>query len=543
MAISTEVTNANRAATPAPNGDALATCVMQRAAPWTTPGAPGGAVAVLRDGEVCLREAFGLADLATGAPFTPQTVFHICSLTKQFTTTALLLLEEEGRVDLGASVRAVLTELPDVFAPITLRHLATNTSGLRDYMVLPGIATGMPFGDFTRESTTQLIHAQRTLMFPPGTRAVYSNTNFVLLGWLMERIENRPLADIFERRIFAPLGMRETRFLTQTQPQPEGSAVGYYADERGGYRSPRLNVYEAGDGGVWSTLDDLILWERNFFANRLGRGDVFERLTEAPTLRDGTRSWYAYGLGTGRFRGAFWQGHSGGLSGMGLNRLHFPEQKFSAIVIANGPQGLDPQDFTFEIAACLLPDTQPSMPLEPMRRDVWRAHAGVYCHGEGAQIVRLRLDAEALLLDTSASTTRLTAQRDDIACDSREAVQVRVLDAQRVAVRFAPGPWLEFQRVGAMSEPTPQACCGRFHSRELDARYVIERDGDGYRLQILGPQGSAPTFSLERWANDVFVVLAPSGARTGVTLTFLGDRSTLLVSAPKAERILFEREI
>src|SRR5690606_8681767 len=147
------------------------------------------------------------------------------------------------------------------------------------------------------------------------------------------------------------------------QPQPEGSAVGYYTDERGGYRSPRLNVYEAGDGGVWSTLDDLIMWERNFFANRLGRGDVFERLTEAPTLRDGTRSWYAYGLGTGRFRGAFWQGHSGGLSGMGLNRLHFPEQKFSAIVIANGPQGLDPQDFTFEIAACLLPDMQPSMPL------------------------------------------------------------------------------------------------------------------------------------------------------------------------------------
>src|SRR5690606_8981283 len=120
--------------------------------------------------------------------------------------------------------------------------------------------------------------------------------------------------------------------------------------------------YEAGDGGIWSTLDDLIVWERNFLDNRLGRGYLLARLTRTPTLLDGTPSWYGYGLGTGRFRNAFWQGHSGGLSGMGLNCLHFPEQRLSVVVVANGPGGVDPQDFTFEIAACLLPEAAPSAP-------------------------------------------------------------------------------------------------------------------------------------------------------------------------------------
>ncbi len=523
---------------------AFAACIERLALPWNAPGSPGGAVAVMRDGEVLLRKAWGLADVQAGLPFTPQTVFHVCSLTKQFTTTALLLLEEEGRVDLDASVRAVLTELPGVFAPLTPRHLATNTSGLRDYMVLPGLANGTPFGTFSRELTTQLIHAQRSLMYEPGTRAVYSNTNFVLLGWLLERIEEMSLAEIFDRRIFAPLGMHNTRFLESTQPQPAGSAVGYYANPSGGYRAPRLTVYEAGDGGVWSTLDDLIVWERNFLDNRLGRGDLFERLTHAPTLRDGTQSWYAYGLGTGLFRNAFWQGHSGGLSGMGLNRLHFPAERISAIVVANGPQGLDPQDFTFEIAACLLPDVESSAPAA-LRLQNWGDYAGVYQHGAGAQTVRLRVDADALWLDTATSEAQLTGQRAEVACDASEGTQVRAVGDRRIAVRFAPGPWLAFQQVNNTTTDASASLdvfCGRFHSGELDSRYVIERRGEKLELQISGPQTGTQSFTLERWANDVFMVLTPTGARTGATLTFESTSVSLLLSAPKAESILFERE-
>lgn len=516
--------------------------------PWRR-GGPGGVAALLRDGEIVAMTAEGRADLATGLRWTPDTPFHICSCTKQYTAVVLLLLEKRGLLSLDDDARRHVAGLPDTGTTITLRHLVTNTSGLRDYLAMPSLVSGRPARRVTEEMTRGLIFGQRTTMFAPGSAYRYSNTNFALLGWTIEAVTGAALAEVFDDFIFAPLGMADTQFRVQSNPGPAGGAVGYEGRTEAGFHAPNLEIYEAGDGGVWSTLNDLIRWELNLLSPRVGSAALIARLAEPAQLNDGRLSWYGFGHGTGMRRGVKWFGHAGGLSGMTVNRVHFPGRRLSAI--AAGNSGLiDAETLTFAMTDAMLggvPDASPA--LEEPSPDEIAALSGVYqAPGQGVVAV-VEGRSGGLYLRVHRATVRLMRNGSGVFTDDGGWFR---LAARQGGLDLAIGrdaAQVHFDRApSASAEGEDERLQGRFRSRELNTVYSVERRNGTFWLSIEGPSGGATALPLVRHARDIFEIAVPDSAGTprpgGIPITFgrEGSRaSALYVSAQGAERICFER--
>jgi CubicO group peptidase (beta-lactamase class C family) len=510
-------------------------------APWDVLGMPGGVAAVVRDGETIYAKGFGLADLVNTAPFTPRSVFHICSVTKQFTALCILMLEARGMLQLNDPVHRYLPSLPDFGASITIGQLTTNISGLRDYMALPFLADGLRFKSLSKQDTVRLILNQRSLQSTPGARYGYSNTNFVLLGWIIEALTNRPLGEIFHEWIFAPLGMSDTRLLTQSAPGPEGGVVGYYPDGNGLFVAPRLDVYEAGDGGIWSSLNDLILWERNFVECRIGSPELFDRLATPARLVDGTPSWYAHGLGTGTHGGAFWQGHSGGLSGMSVNRLYFPEHKLSVVAASNGP-GLDVEGLTFRIADRFLPPEATPHAITPVVVDVADDWAGVYQSEDRGRTAVLTRSGDTPVLEWLSQPYVLSRRDGVMLCDESGMCALTVEGKggqRRMQLRLGRGGAIALAVRTYGPAVSAAHFCGTYRSTELESCYAIEEADGDLSVTIRGPRSASVTFALRRVADDVFYPLH-KGQPLGAVITFPAA-GTLSISASKAENILFQR--
>ncbi len=304
------------------------------------PGMPGAAVAVLVDGEVVHRRGYGFADIEGGVAFTPETNYPIASMTKQFTTTCILLLEEEGRLSLGDDYRVYLPEMPDFGAPITIDNLCTNTSGIRDIFALVSLAGGARLEPRQRELVAEIIGRQRTLNFPTGSQYRYSNPNFQMLSWIIERITGQRLAEFMVERIFEPLGMRHTALQDLRDAPMTGGARAYDGGTRDDLRPTEWDAFArsgSGEGGgaIWSTLDDLIFWEQNFSHNIIGSPGLLDRLPWTPQIPGGDQSFYGRGLFVGSHRGQSWQGHSGGLGPYTCNRVRFPDAGLSVIMLSN----------------------------------------------------------------------------------------------------------------------------------------------------------------------------------------------------------------
>lgn len=515
--------------------------------PWRR-GGPGGVAALMIDGEVVFSAAEGLADLDARRPFTADTPFHICSCTKQYTAAALLLLEAEGRLSLDDDIHRYVPQLAYFGAPITLRHLVTNTSGLRDYLAMPALATGRPARRVTEEMTRDLIFGQRSLMFAPGAAFRYSNTNFALLGWAIERVCGRTLAECFDDMIFAPLGMTKTCFLVQSNPGPADGAVGYEGGGDAGFHAPNLEIYEAGDGGVWSTLADLVRWEETLLRPRIGTPALWARFAAPTRLSDGRESWYGLGHGTGVYRGAAWFGHAGGLSGMTVNRAHYPGGRISAI--AAGNSGLiDAETATFALAGSALGGADDAPPtLAPVPPEAIARWTGVYQSDDGAATLVLENREGGLFLKIHRAEARLGLAADGALADEggwfrvsgngEEASLVMGRGAAPRLMRRAPPPPAD----GGFTD-----VCGVYRSAELGARYRISPRDGALWAHIEGPWGGSGSLPLIARAFQVFEAARADAAGAlrpaGVTLTFRRGRDgamRMIVSTGGAEGLVFE---
>ncbi len=298
--------------------------------PEAFPG-PGGAVAVVKDGQVLVRHAWGFANAELRIPFTPRSLFRMCSITKQFTCAAML----DQFPDPSALDGAVQAQLPLLDGPAPgAAHLAHNQSGLRDYWALAmllGAPAESAFGDHESEL---LIRATRSLQFTPGTRFSYSNNNFRILSNALESQTGRSFAEILRTRIFDRVGM-ETAFLAaDTRAMPDGTD-GYEGSVSAGFRAAENRILWTGDAGLGASLDDMIAWERHIDATRDQPDSLYGRISRAVTFADGTAASYGYGLARGIDRGRVFTGHGGALRGWRSNRLHLPEERLSVVVMLN----------------------------------------------------------------------------------------------------------------------------------------------------------------------------------------------------------------
>ena len=334
-------------------------------APWTERNTPGCSVAVMRGGELLFAKGYGAANLEYDIPITPSTVFHVASVSKQFTALALALLVAEGKVSWDDDIRRYAPELPDFGTPVTLRQLAHHTSGIRDQWALLQMAGWRWGGDVIRQSDVlDLLSRQAALNFAPGTDYVYSNSGYTLLAVVIERVSGQTLPEFTARRLFRPLGMAHTVFRDDHTTLVRNRAYAYARDGFGNYRLSIPDFAIAGATSLFTTVEDLARWNRNFGTGEVGGRDVLRQLAEPGALDDGTRLSYAFGLAHGTHRGRRTIGHGGTDAGYRSEFLRFPDEDVAVAVLCNSGTA-DPGRVARDIADIFLPPTGGDVFLPP----------------------------------------------------------------------------------------------------------------------------------------------------------------------------------
>lgn len=318
-----------------PDAAQLTRKVDELFAGWDRGDAPGCALAVIEGGRIVYSRGYGMAQLEHGVRITPDTVFNVASVSKQFTAASVALLARQGRLSLDDGVRKYVPELPAHAEPITIRQLVHHTSGLRDYTELIELSDDRIENVHTDEDILRILGRQKGLNFKPGERFLYSNSGYVLLGVVVARVTGKSLREFEDEFIFRPLGMSRSVLYDDRTMVVKDRASGYAPAGGGGY-SARASLWDrVGDGGMLTTVGDLALWDQNFYAPKVGDPALINLLTTPGATAGGGRVPYAFGLEPARYRGLPVLMHGGSIRGFRAQAYRFPEQKFSVVCLCN----------------------------------------------------------------------------------------------------------------------------------------------------------------------------------------------------------------
>ena len=249
---------------------------------WNKPGSPGAAVAVVQNGRLAFQKGYGTANLEYDIPISPDTVFHVASVSKQFTAMSIVLLEQDGKLSLADDVRKYLPELPDYGHRIAIRNLLQHTSGVRDQWQTLGLAGWRLDDVITQKQILRMMFRQMELNFEPGTRHLYSNAGSTLLAEIVARVSGKPLPDFCDERIFRPLGISAPHFHDDHRRIVRGRAYSYEAAPL--YRASPLNYANVGATSLFTTAPDLVKWLDNFREPKVGGRAAVARLQEQAVL-------------------------------------------------------------------------------------------------------------------------------------------------------------------------------------------------------------------------------------------------------------------
>jgi CubicO group peptidase (beta-lactamase class C family) len=354
------------------------------------PDTPGCVLGVIRDGNFVYKRGYGMGSLELRIPLTPESVFYMGSVSKQFTAASVMLAAEQGYLSLDDDVRKYIPELPSYGQTIALRQMLHHTSGLRDLVTLLPLS-GRNWEDlhpFTE--LLDLVTHQRSLNYKPGDEYLYSNTNYFLLAEIVHRATGKSLSRFAEENIFKPLGMTQTRFYDDHSVIVPGRVSAYAPREGGGFRvNWSTNFDTAGPGGLMSTVDDLLLWDRNFYANKLGKGTLLQEIQSQGVLNNGERIDYAMGLLVSSYRGLPIVEHGGSFFGYRTELLRFPDQKFSVICLCNLSTS-NPSGLAHQVADIYLKDSfhDEHAAVVTSREDP-KAFTGIYRNAEEHSVVEV----------------------------------------------------------------------------------------------------------------------------------------------------------
>ncbi len=279
------------------------------------PNNPGCQLAISRNGKIVFSKAWGLADLERNVPYTTETVTEAGSITKQFTAAAILLLQQQGKLSLNDDVRKYIPELPNYGTVIRLKHLLHHTSGLREWSELEAI-TGWPRTTkaYTNQDVLQMLYRQQRLNNTPGTEFIYSNSNYLLLTLIVERVSGMSLPDFTKQYIFKPAGMTHTSWRDDYKKIVPNRGIAYIK-KNGTYKINMPNESVYGPGGLLTTTEDLLKWTNFFLDNKLGSPGLLAKQLALEPLPGGADASYAAGLFIGKFKGYDIVSHTGQTAG------------------------------------------------------------------------------------------------------------------------------------------------------------------------------------------------------------------------------------
>jgi CubicO group peptidase (beta-lactamase class C family) len=304
-------------------------------AQWNKPDSPGCALAIIKDGRVLYKRGYGNANLDYDIPISSKTVFNIGSVSKQFTAMSIAILARQGKLSLDDDIRKYLPELPQYSALITIRRLIYHTSGIREYSHLMQLA-GTRFQDATADDDYKIIARQKQLNFNPGDEYLYSNSGYLLLARIVQKVSGKSLRAFAEENVFKPLGMVNTRFQDDKSEVIRNRATGYSPRAGGGFAIESTTSDAVGAGDLLTTIDDLILWDRFFDQNNLPGGqDLIRDALTRGTLNNGEKIDYGFGLDIETYRGLNEFGHGGANTGFTADMVRFPDQHFTVFCLCN----------------------------------------------------------------------------------------------------------------------------------------------------------------------------------------------------------------
>ena len=416
---------------PAAGQDNLTAQVDELFAGYNRTDSPGCALGVIRDGQLVYARGYGMASLELGVPIGSHTVFYIGSTSKQFVAASIVLAAKQGHLSLDDDIRTHLPEIPDYGPPVTIRHMIHHTSGLRDYLTLMALA-GLPYENlYTNDELVELVARQKELNFAPGAEYLYSNSGYFLLAQIIKRATGLSLREFARQNIFQPLGMRNTHFHDDSRMVVPNRAMAYSPAEGGGFELEWYNNFDkVGSGGLLTTVEDLLLWDRNFYDDKLGDVGLVEQMLVRGVLNEGKELDYAFGLQHGEYRGLRTVAHGGSFMGFRAQLLRFPEQRFSVAVLCN-LGSTNPSRLARRVAAVYLAEKLQPVPEEAGReRPSGRqgsgdtvaltaaeleAYAGSYYSEELRATYRLMVQEGALTAQVGRRPRRsLTAVEDDM---------------------------------------------------------------------------------------------------------------------------------
>jgi len=482
-----------------PQGTDVSALADRVFAPWNSTRGPGCVVGIGKGGNTLLARGYGMADLTSERPLSARSILESGSVAKQFTAMAVMLLMQDGKVLLDADARTYLPELPKFSRPITVRNLLTHTSGLREWSNLVELQ-GWPRGTrmHTQDVVYDLITKQKALNYPVGDYYSYTNSGFLLLRTLVERVSGKPFAQFTAERIFVPLGMSNTRWRDDYTTIVPGLAQAY---RRGGdtwhLDMPFDNII--GAGGLFTTVGDWLTWNSALTARTLGAA-VTDSMTRQMRLTSGREIQYAMGLTVSQYRGTKQIAHSGSTAGYSTYLARYPEQEDLSIAVMCNAAGAPATAYAHAIVDAMVPSllTQSGPITIEVPEAELQKYVGLYRDTRTNIVSELSVSqgklrrGAATLLPLQGGAFQVGAGQLRFTPDQRGRMTIGQPTADGdtvVSVREALARWVP-------SAADFAQFAGRYYNEEIDAWYSVSVVNDSLRLfKRPGAEGRLkPTF-------------------------------------------------
>ncbi len=440
---------------------------------------PGCVAGATIDGATVFSSAYGMADLEHGIALAPESILEPGSIAKQFTAAAVLLLAQQGKLSLDDPVRKYIPEVPDYGTPITIRHLINHTSGLRDWGSVEGIG-GWPrtTREYTHAHVLEIVSRQHALNYPPGAEYSYTNTGFNLAAILVSRVSGKSFPEFTREQIFAPLGMTSTQWRDDFRRIVRNRAVAYSpSDNTFRQDMPFEDVF--GNGGLLTTVGDLLRWNRNFTDAKVGGRAFVDSEHQQGRLTDGRTIAYAAGLMVLHWRGLNEVSHSGSTAGYQAWLGRYPEQGLSVAVLCN-VSSANATELGHQVADVFLAGITRRDQVEIPLTDTssLTAKAGLYRSVRDHQTLSIEVDDGTLRIDQGGVLTPISGNVFSLGEDGPRAEFDATGKGVRMSTQLDKGNY--YEKIEPWN-PTPselEAMTGEYASDEAEVtfRVALEKD-------------------------------------------------------------------
>ncbi len=513
--------------------DSLSKKVDAIFAEYDKTNSPGCALAILKDGKIVYKRGYGMSNLEYNIAITPTSIFHIASISKQFTAAAIVRLSLEGKLNLNDDIRKYIPEVPDFGYKITFKNLIHHTSGIRDQWTLQSLAGWRADDLITEKDILDMLARQKALNFLPGEEYLYCNTGFTLAAVAVKRITGVSLRDYADSVFFKPLGMKHTHFHSDHTEITPNRTSAYSKDEQGKLKISIPVFDNYGATSLFTTVEDLAKWDENFYTKKIGGEALIDLMQTTGELNNKTPQNYASGLIVSNYKGYKSVGHRGSDAGYRSNIIRFPDEHFSVVILAN-MASINPSLLSYKVADLFLKDKSFQQPSFKVNSNIVKGWAGDYFEMRTQSLQKLTSKNEKLSMGATELMATGNATYNIPNSSSTLMFTGDSLNTQLEV--FTEGAGLNtYKKANKMVLPATEleAYKGNFYSSELDTKYILSIKDNSLQLKI--PRDD--NIKLEPLLKDIFTA--------GLIIRFQRNKKDKIegfyLSAGRVRNLYFEK--